>query len=158
MSSGIYKRPTQEERFWKYVQKGKPNECWLWIGCVFKKRRGYGQFFSGKHSRAHRFSYELHYGKIPDGLMVLHHCDNPPCVNPRHLFCGTAKENTEDMIKKGRMSKGEKHPISKLTEKQVVEIRKIGLSGKLTQGEIGKKFGVSNITISDIMRNKKWKI
>lgn len=93
-------RATPSERFWRYVQK--TDGCWLWTGHV--KKGGYGQF-SLTHTRpvgAHRYSYELHNGAVPAGLFVMHSCDTPACVNPAHLTIGTAKDNTADMIAKGR--------------------------------------------------------
>ncbi len=91
----------REERFWKHVHK--TDSCWLWTASVNDK--GYGQLFVGVGKsplRAHRVSWELHRGLIPIGLLVLHHCDNPPCVRPDHLFLGTYKDSTQDMISKGR--------------------------------------------------------
>lgn len=90
------------DRFMRLVEKTEG--CWLWKASL---RRGYGQFFiaRGLTVRAHRFSYELHIGAIPDGMMVCHRCDNPICVRPEHLFLGTAKDNARDMIEKGRAPK-----------------------------------------------------
>jgi len=87
-----------EERFWGKVDKSK--ECWLWLGATTE---GYGQFGIGrKNVHAHRFAYEVTYGKIPEGLFILHKCDNPSCVRPDHLFCGTNQENMQDAYDKGR--------------------------------------------------------
>lgn len=95
------KQLTTEERFWSAVEKRGPTECWEW-----KRSRsyGYGQFkFEGGGVRAHRYSWQLHNGKkIPNDLHVLHRCDNPPCVNPNHLFVGTPLDNTMDSVRKGR--------------------------------------------------------
>jgi hypothetical protein len=89
------------DRFWKKVIKGKEDECWLWIGVINKG--GYGRIsIKEKSILIHRFSYELHKGKIPNGLYVLHSCDNPPCCNPKHLWLGTLSENTQDMWNKNR--------------------------------------------------------
>lgn len=87
----------------KYVPE--PNSgCWIWVGA---ERKGYGRLYYRKGGRqlpyaAHRLSYELHKGTIPSGMHVCHRCDNPSCVNPDHLFCGTDKDNVQDMIAKGR--------------------------------------------------------
>lgn len=88
------------ERFWSYVQRG--DECWTWIGA--RDANGYGRLsLPGRGTiGAHRVSWELHRGEIPDGLCVLHRCDNPPCVWPEHLFLGTHADNVADRIAKGR--------------------------------------------------------
>lgn len=97
---GTYdQRPNLEQRFWKKVHK--TDSCWLWTGAKFKS--GYGQIDDkGKTLRAHRVSYELRYGVTPGDFHVLHSCDNPPCVNPSHLFLGTVKDNMRDCISKNR--------------------------------------------------------
>ncbi len=91
---------TPETRFWAKV--GKTEGCWLWKGR--RTESGYGHFGirSGKMCRAHRFSFELAYGPIPSGMYICHHCDNPPCVRPDHLFVGTNSDNAKDAIAKGR--------------------------------------------------------
>lgn len=96
---GSFRRVDPIDRFWKYVVKSE--SCWLWIGS--KGSRGYGQLhINRKPVRAHRFSWELHYGPIPAGMEVCHHCDNPPCVRPDHFFLGTQADNLKDMVNKGR--------------------------------------------------------
>jgi hypothetical protein len=106
---------TFEEKFWSNVDKQNTDRCWHWTGFCYTG--GYGQInMCGKMVLAHRFSYELHFGKIPkDKPYVLHMCDNPPCVNPHHLFLGTAKDNSDDMIAKGRdrKAKGKDHYMYK---------------------------------------------
>lgn len=102
-------KQTLEQRFWRYVDKGDGLGCWLWTGAALPK--GYGMLGEMRgpagsrkqaHTYTHRISWELHNGPIPEGLFVCHHCDNPPCVRPEHLFLGTARDNTRDMYKKGR--------------------------------------------------------
>jgi hypothetical protein len=95
------------ERFWAYVQKTA--SCWVWTGT--QSDNGYGRIWGkGRHIKAHRFSWELHNGPIPEGMHVCHKCDTPACVNPEHLFLGTASDNMRDMVAKGRHSWGENRP------------------------------------------------
>lgn len=90
-----------EERFWKKVKKSNISDCWIWSG--FKNPHGYGGIeIKGGMALAHRVAWELTYGKVPEELYVLHHCDNPTCVNPSHLFLGTQADNIRDMCLKGR--------------------------------------------------------
>lgn len=92
----------REERFWLRVKKGAPDECWEWQGATVGE--GYGSFFDpGGTRRAHRFSMELLLGrKLRSNELVCHHCDNPPCVNPAHLYVGSAQDNVDDMMARGR--------------------------------------------------------
>lgn len=111
--TGIYVRGARSplpDRFWAKVNKDGPihptlgTECWIWTGC--KTRFGHGQIGRGGRGTglipSHRVSWEMHNAPVPDGLWVLHHCDNPPCVRPDHLFLGTHQDNMHDMVRKGR--------------------------------------------------------
>jgi len=141
------------ERFWNKVKRTE--SCWLWQASV--NALGYGLFrANGKIVTAHRFSYILNYGKIPNGLHILHHCDTPPCVRPDHLYSGTHLENMKDKKERGRVSRqcGENHPKSKLTNGEVREIRK--LKGRYFQYEIAKIYGVTKGCINHIMTNRQW--
>jgi hypothetical protein len=142
-------------RFWIKVETGEPDKCWEWQSWL---TNGYGGFkYKGLNYRAHRFSYELKYGKIENGLFVCHKCDNRKCVNPNHLFLGTQLENTVDMVNKGRHPKGEIHGHAKLTEIEVLEIRDKYATNNYTQQQLGDEYNVSHVHISDIINKKKWK-
>lgn len=143
--------------FWRQVDKS--GDCWIWSGLCMKA--GYGEIW--RHSTmlyTHRLSYEFHKGCIPDGLLVLHECDNPPCVNPDHLFLGTYLDNVRDMINKGRQGvvpRGEKARHSKLTTEQVLEIREAYASGRNTQVELARIYGIHKRNIWMITSRKVWK-
>jgi len=144
------------KRFATKFIKGEPDDCWMYLGC--KDRNGYGVFGVFRKSVfAHRFSYELYVGKIPDGLLVCHKCDNPGCVNPNHLFVGTVADNNQDKKNKHRCKpvRGENHPSHKLTKEQVVQIRKDRINGHKLN-EIAKLYNISFQHVSDIAHNKRW--
>lgn len=145
---------TTECRFLSYVDVTE--ECWLWMGT--RLRDGYGQFMSRTlgNMRAHRMSYLIFKGKIPNGMLVCHSCDNPSCVKPGHLWLGTVKDNTDDMIKKGRNPRGVLSHLSKLNEQDVKDIRIKHKEG-LSYAEIGRLFKVNECTISSIVLHKTWK-
>jgi hypothetical protein len=143
--------------FWKNVKKAGVNKCWLWTG-LRSGSMGYGQFWdNGNGIRAHRFSYQLHKGPIPKGHRVCHTCDNPICVNPKHLFTGTQKQNLHDAISKGRHSHGEEHPPALLTETQVLVIRSSYIPRKMSYRKLGDIYGVSPSCIQGIVERSTWK-
>ena len=127
---GVYvgQRAPLAERFWRYVFKGEPHECWLWRGG--QNNDGYGVIATGgvpTMTTAHRASWALHNQAIEEGLHVLHRCDTPACVNPAHLFLGTNRDNIMDCVAKGRRhmpdAKGERNGYAKLTDEEVRQIR-----------------------------------
>jgi hypothetical protein len=151
-------RPSLDERFWPKVDKRTPDECWEWKGS--RNGRGYGKFGVQGHSRyAHRISYEISNGPIPEGMLVCHTCDNPSCVNPSHLFPGTPLLNVHDMVQKGRHRRanfeGKRRPNSKFTDEQVIEMRRRYRDG-VSQASMAREFGVRKNTINSIITGKTY--
>lgn len=168
------------ELFWRHVDKAPDDACWIWTAS--RNPKGYGYFRNRKRTvLAHRMAWELTYGPIPDGLLCLHHCDNPSCVHPDHLFLGTAADNTLDMMRKGRhgpevfpaykimgenhwsykypesVPRGEAVGTSKLTEGQVLEIRAAYAAGNVSKAALARQYGVSHHTIRFILSRKSWR-
>lgn len=153
-------------RFWEKVEK--TDGCWLWIAST--NRKGYGRFgidACDGMRLAHRWSWEIHNGPIPDGLCVLHRCDVPACVNPAHLFLGTRVDNNADMERKGRGNRvgwrnvrdrrpGELRHNSKLTVERVREIRVLYEAGDVSYTKLGRLYGVGRTTIEQVVKRKKW--
>lgn len=143
-----------EERFWEKVVKA--DGCWSWTGAT---AYGYGRIGAGgtygSALMAHRVSWELHNGPIPEGMNVLHRCDNPPCTNPDHLFLGSHADNVADKVAKGRGAAGEKHGRRKLTQAQAVAVYNDYRSGMLLK-EIAAKHGISQAAVSLIGRGRRW--
>jgi hypothetical protein len=141
-------------RFWKYVKKTRG--CWHWVG--HKNTHGYGSLTvkRGVCVTTHRYSWELHFGEIPKGMWVLHHCDNRACVNPDHLFTGTPQDNSSDMVYKDRHCYGERNGHSKLKESQVLHIRELRTTG-LPLSAIAARFNVSPSSIHLICKRQQWK-
>lgn len=173
---GRWKAEPLESRFWAKVQRTRG--CWRWLGA--KHPTGYGVIGAGRRGDglvlAHRLSWMIHRGEIPEGMCVCHHCDNPPCTNPKHLFLGTKADNAQDMVSKGRrpdVSKrgkahhfggvtmksngifpgGEAHPRSILTWPKVRAIRRSALS----QRKLAAMYGVHPATIFAIIHRKSWR-
>ena len=134
------------------------SDCWVWRGHV--DAIGYGRFHYMGENKAHRVSHILFKGEVPDGMFVLHKCDNRQCVNPDHLFLGTQSDNMRDMVTKGRGHKpdisGTKNPMAKLDAEKVKQIRRMVASGS-KQIDACRAFGVSPMTVSRIIRGEAWK-
>ncbi len=163
---------TFEERFWQKVERRGSDDCWLWQAA--KNQDGYGlvRYPGFVHMvGAHRASWMLHNRDVPNGLEVLHRCDNPPCVNPAHLWLGTQAENNRDAAQKGRTSQGENHWMrnhggrafggkhrgrTKLTVENVAEILERRACGEFAT-DIAPKYGITPSTIYAIEKGKTWR-
>lgn len=171
--------PTVALRFWSKVFKSQqPSECWVWMGA--RNHKGYGRFStSHQHTfQSHRIAWMLCNGPIPAGMCVCHHCDNPPCCNPAHLFIGTVADNQADMKRKGRAT-GPKNPVrgsghyahqhpelvlrgskcgmAKLSESLVSEIRDRYSSRTVSMYQLGREYGVARTLIGMIIHRKIWR-
>lgn len=144
------------QRLWSKTAITDENSCWEWKA---HKVKGYGRIrFRGDSIGAHRLAYILTFGQIPDELDVLHSCDNPGCVNPKHLFLGTHTENMQDMLNKGRGRKalGEDNGLSKLTPDQVLYIRERYATGQTSHRKLAKEMGITRNAVFCILNRKTW--
>jgi len=158
-------RKNQVDKFWENVTK--TNGCWLWEGHT--SHNGYGRlhiYINDKRKivPAHRLSWEIHNGPVPKGILVLHKCDNPPCVNPDHLFLGTNKDNTQDSLMKGRAcltnckpQKGEKNGSAILNENMVESVRYQRKNYNYTFKELAGLFNISPSQIANIIHGRSWR-
>ena len=151
--------PRDIARFWKHTDRAGADECWIWKAS--RRKFGYGQigiYHDGRIRvvQAHRLSWELHHGMIPDGLFVCHQCDNPPCVNPAHLFLGTPADNSADAQWKGRTVQ----IAPQFTLDQVKDIRRRYRAGE-TRAAIASSFGVGAHFITPLTLGRygrKWRV
>lgn len=152
-------RETLRDRFDSKIDRSELAGCWLWTSATTGR---YGLFWVGglkRNELAHRLAYMLFVGPIPNGLYVCHTCDNGHCVNPAHLFLGTAEDNNRDREAKGRSAPqdGEHNPRAKLTREAVDQIRQLRAVGML-QKEIAARFGVGREAISKVLRGERWNV
>lgn len=175
------------KRFWERVDRRGPNECWLWLG-GHDTKDGYGRAFDGKRTRqAHDVAWELaNKRKVPRGKLIRHSCDNPPCCNPKHLLCGTSKDNYRDAEERGRnripyvhthvplhrrprgdrngmrlhpeaVLRGERNGNSKLTRRKVEAIRRVRRETRLSYPKLAQRFGTSTSQAHRIVKGDAWK-
>lgn len=150
-----------KKRFWSKVQKG--SDCWLWQST--KNSQGYGRFaisvgpYRQQWLSAHRLAWEWTRGSIPDGMNVCHHCDNPSCVNPAHLFLGTDKDNAADRDRKGRRRPpiGDSNGRAKLTECDVREMRELWDRSSMTMRELAERYRVARQTVRAAINGETWR-
>jgi len=146
------------EKFWANVGILSENDCWEWK--LGKVPDGYGYVkYQRKSLLAHRLSYILTYGEVPEGQLVCYHCDNPPCCNPAHLFLGTDLDNSRDKYSKGRANhpKGTSVGTVKLSEQDVLEVRRLYATGNYSKETLGEMFGCTLQNIYRIVNNITWR-
>lgn len=146
-----------EERLRHHGWTVSTSGCWEWK--AGRNPSGYGQLAVGAPGSApmiaSRAAYAAWIGEIPEGMVVCHSCDNPPCINPAHLFLGTRTDNNRDMGSKGRARHDERHPHVKLSNEQVRQIRQMYETGDFTQSELGRRFGVGQPAVSMIVGHRR---
>lgn len=150
-------KPTDDERFDAKIQHG--DGCWLWMAAIADWRHGNFSLWRDKKKvtvLAHRYAYERAYGRIPDGFVVRHRCDNPPCVRPDHLILGTLADNTHDAQERGRLAAGERHPGSRLTVADVREIRRLRADEDWHYPRIAAQYGITKSNARRICARLTW--
>jgi hypothetical protein len=148
---GFYEYETPIERILSKTVLNELTGCWEWKGYTYSTGQG-SISIDNKPTLVYRAVYEFYYGKIPEGLLACHKCDNHSCVNPNHIFLGTYKDNSQDAAKKGRLERGSKRKLSKLKEEDIFMIRK----DSRQQRTIAKDYNVSQCTIYRIKNNLAW--
>lgn len=148
---------TLASNYWKNVVKGVgEDDCWSWSG---HSHKGYGRVcIDYKYKQAHRVSWELHFGPIPEGMLVCHKCDNPPCTNPKHLFIGSHLDNNDDKISKGRSAPqhGENNPSAKANAALIIKIFEMKKSG-MRNCDISREVGLGQVVVCQILKRDRWK-
>lgn len=152
------KKPLRERLYGKFIVHPK-TRCWVWTGS--RMPTGYGRIGVGRQVQiASRVSWQVHFGHIPQGMNVLHECDNPSCICPEHLFFGTQQQNMQDKVSKGRQRSGESVPSAKLTERTVWEIRDFFdtiIASDETKAFLAEEVGVTVRHINKILSRQVWK-
>lgn len=147
------------EKLLSHTDKRGPDECWEWRGS--RTSQGYGGLQWKPWVAAHRFTYELVNGPIPDGLFVCHSCNNTACLNPKHLWLGTATDCARDKVIKGRHPRkgpqGERHASAKVTEDDVINMRRLYSTGEAGTWKLGKRFGITQQSVQAIVSGRHWK-
>lgn len=149
-------------RFWNKVNRRSSSDCWNWIGSLNTKT-GYGQIGVGSDSNgtramrlAHRISWLIHFGEVPEKKQVLHKCDNRKCVNPNHLYLGTHKDNMQDAYNRMTMIRGERHHNAKLTKEKVIELRNRYADGESIRS-LSRSFKLDRATVKASATRKTWR-
>jgi hypothetical protein len=161
-------KPGWREQFWVKVDKKGLDDCWEWLGTRYHGKYGFFKdrvnIFDGENvigktiMTAHRYSYILHNNEILNGLFVCHHCDNPGCVNPAHLYAADCQRNTQDACDRNLIShaKGSKHGRSVLTEVDVENLYRMYYQDKMGKSEISRLLGTSATNVGDILKGRRW--